>query len=379
MRMFTHIQQKRAQEQAAIKPRHRHFRRVRDSDRSQTQPVTPEELTQASHIAKEMAAKAKTESKETILPESKLQEIIEEEKEDELSKLSLSEKMKLFHEKAETKVELLPKVQVPRRRKRNESRYKTQPVTIEEVKKAAKFSPLARSFAAPPDPQILASMPIQDQISLVFRDNSENESASEKKTVVGLPRRDSEPDLEKKSILKQSSIEKTSSSVSILKSESSESHEKHSILKTKEVSTRVATNVGIKAERVRGILKESQSSTESEDIPSILRRDASPEQAKGPDSILKTESEFDKPSVTPGILRKDSSEAIPIESPRRGILRKEDSADADVDSGTDEIMKRRKGHSALSSSSGPRLRREKVRLHFVIVCSLVLGKVISPS
>ena len=122
MKMFTHLQTQRAKEQAAIKPKHRQFRRVRDSDRSQTQPVTPEELSQASNIAKEMAEKAKSGSQDK-LSETKLQEIIEEEKEDELSKLSLAEKMKLFHEKSETKEEKLPpKVQVPRRKKRSESR-----------------------------------------------------------------------------------------------------------------------------------------------------------------------------------------------------------------------------------------------------------------
>ena len=371
--MFATLQKKRQAEQAAIKPQRRGFRRVRNSDRSQTQPVTPEELSEASHIAKQMAEKAKSTSQEKLEKMEKLQEIVEEEKEDELSKMSLSEKMKLFHQKAETKVEpRLPKVEPPRRRRRNESRYKTQPVTIEEVKKAAKFSPLARSFAAPPDPQILSTMPIADQIALVYGDNGLDDTPAMPLLKKTLTRHDSEPNIEdKKSILKQSSFEKTTTvmSSSILKTEIiEEKHlEAHSIMKDK-----VATNVGIKSDRMRGILKEyKQSSTESDDTQGILRRDASPDSlSKEPGSILKKETIMERHSRTHGILKDSGDERItPKGSPKkRGILRKEDSTEADVDSGADDTTRRRKISPALSSSDRPRPRREKVCAIVVTLC-----------
>jgi hypothetical protein len=43
-----------------------------------------------------------------------------------------------------------------------------QPVTFEEVEKAAKISPLAMSLAKPPDPEILKGLPLSAQRDLKF-------------------------------------------------------------------------------------------------------------------------------------------------------------------------------------------------------------------
>ena len=44
-----------------------------------------------------------------------------------------------------------------------------QPVTFEEVEKAAKISPLAMSLAKPPDPEILKGLPLSAQRDIMAK------------------------------------------------------------------------------------------------------------------------------------------------------------------------------------------------------------------
>ncbi|XP_021928560.1 uncharacterized protein LOC110834074 isoform X3 [Zootermopsis nevadensis] len=81
---------------------------------------------------------------------------------DEPSQLSLADRVRLFNQKIQDDsrtpgVEKLPPP--TRKRQVQTSRFKTQPVTTEEVETAARrISPLAASLAKPPDPKVLGGM-----------------------------------------------------------------------------------------------------------------------------------------------------------------------------------------------------------------------------
>ena len=85
-----------------------------------------------------------------------------DEDEDEPSHLSLAERVKLFNQKIQDdgKSPALPKQPPPtRKRLGSSSRFKTQPVTTEEVETATqRISPLAASLAKPPDPKLLGAL-----------------------------------------------------------------------------------------------------------------------------------------------------------------------------------------------------------------------------
>lgn len=62
--------------------------------------------------------------------------------------MSLAERVKLFNRKiTEDKIPIAGGLQVPRRK----PRFKTQPVTNEEVEIAQKINPLVASFCKPPE------------------------------------------------------------------------------------------------------------------------------------------------------------------------------------------------------------------------------------
>ena len=77
--------------------------------------------------------------------------------EDELSSMSLSDRVRLFNERIKLEKKVPVVLGPPPARKRS-SRFKTQPVTTEEVETAAKrISPLAASFVRPPDAEVLGN------------------------------------------------------------------------------------------------------------------------------------------------------------------------------------------------------------------------------
>ncbi|XP_038072635.1 supervillin-like [Patiria miniata] len=336
--MFTQISKQKDEEVAKAKPRRR-FHRIRNSERSQTQPVTPEEFNSATSLANLSAG-------ESTLPAVNEVEVDE----DDASRLSLAEKMKLFHQKAEVD-KPPPKAEVPKRKKRTDSRFKTQPVTIDEVKKATGISPLMRSFTRPPDE--VAGLPLQEQIALVYGSKERLERRSSLKDERHPPCSGSETSSpEKKGILKEPSFEKADSSSdeppkSILKSDSEVSYDKlqrgRGILKAEDAPT-VQSDP-----EVRSILKDKSESQSSdlEETKSILRKDSKQEKDdtdsdRADKSILKKDSTSAKPPLQ-CIMRKTSdtvsaegqTDALkPVDSPKKPALKKDDSRDSDLDSGS---------------------------------------------
>lgn len=83
------------------------------------------------------------------------------------SKLSLAERVKLFNKKiTEENIPIAGGggMQVPRRR----PRFKTTPVTNEEVETAQRISPLAASLCKPPDVDTLGAKQLRDETNHRF-------------------------------------------------------------------------------------------------------------------------------------------------------------------------------------------------------------------
>jgi len=80
---------------------------------------------------------------------------------DEPSHLSLADRVRLFNQKIEddSTARVVPRQPPPiRRRQTQTARFKTHPVTTEEVESAARrISPLAASLTKPPDPKVLGA------------------------------------------------------------------------------------------------------------------------------------------------------------------------------------------------------------------------------
>ncbi|XP_076444912.1 uncharacterized protein LOC143282905 isoform X2 [Babylonia areolata] len=152
-------------------------------ERSRTQPVTDDEVQTAAEMSgeeKKPAPVVKLPQPEVVnrpkSPSVDLQEEALPEEDDQLTKLSLAEKVKLFSKKQEEEREAAaakvpPRAEgpVPKRRGRKfNSRYNTQPVTPEELEKASKISPLAMSLVKPPDPELLMGLKLKDQQELMM-------------------------------------------------------------------------------------------------------------------------------------------------------------------------------------------------------------------
>lgn len=148
-------------------------------ERSRTQPVTDDEVKTAAEFAdgeKKQVPQVKIPQPEVVnRPKSPSVEEEQPEEEDQLTKLSLAEKVKLFQQRqAEEAASKQPPPRTeapapPRRRQRKPaSRFNTQPVTPEELAKASKISPLAMSLVKPPDPELLMGLPLKDQQELMM-------------------------------------------------------------------------------------------------------------------------------------------------------------------------------------------------------------------
>ena len=80
--------------------------------------------------------------------------------EEEPSQLSLADRVRLFNQKIrdDAKAPVVKEPAPTRKRLTQTARFKTQPVTTEEVETAARrISPLAASLAKPPDPEVLGA------------------------------------------------------------------------------------------------------------------------------------------------------------------------------------------------------------------------------
>ncbi|XP_014674753.1 PREDICTED: supervillin-like [Priapulus caudatus] len=170
----------------------RHPRR-KNALRSQTQPVTVSEVKEAAVLAdvierrqtpekraspeKQVAPPGSEEAGTTKAPEAtsrwrsgaEADDNASSGYQDNSSKLSLAEKLRLFTAAAK-RAPHRPLGVAPRRRRRaNVSRFSTQPVTEEEVKEAEfTFNPLLASLVKPPDAGILSGLPIRAARSLAY-------------------------------------------------------------------------------------------------------------------------------------------------------------------------------------------------------------------
>ncbi|XP_046380954.2 supervillin-like isoform X3 [Haliotis rufescens] len=308
-------------------------------ERSRTQPVTEDEV----KTAAEISDPAEEKKPEVNIPRprviSRAKSVEPEEscvaEEDELVGLSLAEKVKLFTQKKEEKSPARTDAPVPRRRARkNISRYSTQPVTIEEVEKAAslnRVSPLAASLIKPPDPEILKSLPISAQRELMAQHaeaclSQPNSRPGSRPSSKPGSRRGSSHDLEDetsenlqgvRSILKQESgqLSPEADVKGILKSEKNKKEtEPRGILKRGEISD---TNSKQCDSETHSILKQSE-------LVSKTNEDSEPRS-----SLKQTESESVADAIDPnrGILRASDSR---LECEPKGILKGELSDGLDV-------------------------------------------------
>lgn len=154
-------------------------------ERSRTQPVTDDEVQTAAEMSAEQPEKKPAPAIRLPQPEvvnrpksPSVGDLLEAqaEEDDQLTKLSLAEKVKLFSQKqkeekeaAAAKAQARADAPVPKRRHRKfNSRFNTQPVTPEELEKASKISPLAMSLVKPPDPELLMGLKLKDQQELMM-------------------------------------------------------------------------------------------------------------------------------------------------------------------------------------------------------------------
>ncbi|KAL4217138.1 hypothetical protein ACF0H5_023592 [Mactra antiquata] len=136
-------------------------------ERSRTLPITEDEVKLAAEIADKEEEEKKKEEPAPVVMETPA----DADDSDELSRQSLKDKVKLFTSIEEDKKLTAQKKGVPppprRKNRKLASRFATQPVTYEEVEKAAKISPLACSLVKPPDPEILSGLSVKAQRELM--------------------------------------------------------------------------------------------------------------------------------------------------------------------------------------------------------------------
>ncbi|XP_069108272.1 serine-rich adhesin for platelets-like isoform X2 [Argopecten irradians] len=307
-------------------------------ERSRTQPVTEDEV----KIAATMGDEGTEENEEKVEEEKKEQktEMKEEEKEEveakaqtgnesddgDVSRCSLAEKVKLFSSLKEQEKKAPSKAPVLRRRNRKvASRFNTQPVTIEEVEKAAEYriSPLAMSLVKPPDPELLKTLPLSAQRDLIAQhaeiclstpsSRSSSRQGSMMDLAAGGSQKGSTTDLGARS---QTVTDKGQGSTPDLRKPT----QKGSSSDVKNVSTPdLAEGKGV---------QRSSSMKDSRDMKSILKSDTkSPERdIRG---ILKSEAEKEQESeIEPkGILKPKEEEASvgKMSEEPHGILKHEES------------------------------------------------------
>ncbi|CAC5373882.1 SVIL [Mytilus coruscus] len=280
-------------------------------ERSRTLPVTDDEVHSAAEIADGDGEITEAERKAVQVDEN-------EGIQDEKSKRSLAEKVQLFQNlKKEEKPAEKSKVPPPIARRKNRklaSRFSTQPVTFEEVEKAAKISPLAMSLAKPPDLEILKglSLSAQREVMAKHAEASLSQPGSRSSS-----RHGSMGDLSEDS-KKNSGILKSAEKVT-------ETMVGHSILKDKQAKTPEPD--------VKSILKHDHPHAADTEHHSILKHteDVSSTETKHTEqrSILKHEEEVrskddDKKSVKPILKHDDEKLQDTDKKSKKPILKHED-------------------------------------------------------
>ncbi|XP_060084350.1 uncharacterized protein LOC132563623 [Ylistrum balloti] len=359
-------------------------------ERSRTQPVTEDEV----KIAATMGEDGTEESEEKVEEEKK--DYKKEEKEDDkgekekkrqegdesdeadVSRCSLAEKVKLFSSLKEQEKKAPSKAPVLRRRNRKvASRFNTQPVTIEEVEKAAEYriSPLAMSLVKPPDPELLKTLPLSAQRDLVAqhaemclstpssRSSSRHGSmmdlatgGSQKGSTSDLGTRSqagsvadlgkgSAPDLRKGS--QKGSLSDVRNVVTAETAQDKVPDNSDSSKESKDVKSILKSDVKSPERDIRGILKtdtekEQESLTEPKSILKHQEEDLSVSKVSDkPHSILKTEdndkttsvedkqTEISRPDDEP--VTKVVASSTEMDDDPKSILKRETPADKDVE------------------------------------------------
>ncbi|XP_063412509.1 uncharacterized protein LOC134695228 [Mytilus trossulus] len=293
-------------------------------ERSRTLPVTDDEVHSAAEIADGEVEVTEAERKAVEVDEN-------EGIHDEKSKRSLAEKVQLFQNlKKEEKPAEKSKVPPPVARRKNRklaSRFSTQPVTFEEVEKAAKISPLAMSLAKPPDPEILKglSLSCQREVMAKHAEASLSQPGSRSSSRHG-SMGDLSEDSKKNSGILKSAEKVTEMSVS------------HSILKDKQAKTPDTD--------VKSILKPDHIHADTEHH-SILKHtdDLTSSETKHTEqrSILKHEEEVktkddDKKSVKP-ILKHDDEKLQDTDKKSKKPILKHEDEEKTYRHGNDESVK----------------------------------------
>ncbi|XP_021351835.1 uncharacterized protein LOC110449351 isoform X3 [Mizuhopecten yessoensis] len=351
-------------------------------ERSRTQPVTEDEV----KIAATMGDEGTEGTEERVeKADGEKKDYKKEEKEDDKEKdggkpqagnesdegdvsrlpleCSLAEKVKLFSNLKEQEKKAPSKAPVLRRRNRKvASRFNTQPVTIEEVEKAAEYriSPLAMSLVKPPDPELLKTLPIQAQRDLIAQhaeiclstptSRSSSRHGSMMDLAVGGSQKGSTSDLGAKSQT-GSAVDIGKGSAPDLRKES----QKGSSSDVRNVSTPdLSQDKGVQlsdstkdSKDVKSILKSDMKSPERE-IRGILKPDVEKEKEshEEPKSILKlqeADTSTTKASEEPNSVLKteDSGRLATVADEQGGILRHSDEnvVAKKADENTKSIMK----------------------------------------
>ncbi|XP_061169748.1 uncharacterized protein LOC133179062 isoform X3 [Saccostrea echinata] len=298
-------------------------------ERCQTQPVTEEEVKSAAEIAEGGKSEGEKSQQE------------EEEKTDDAARRSLAEKVKLFSSLKEQE-KVPPKADPPVIRRRNRkqltSRFNTQPVTIEEVEKAAQYriSPLAMSMVKPPDPEIMQGLSVAAQRELMAqhaekimsqpssRQGSSVDLSDKSQSSSDLSKQssDKEGPMSSKTVEKQlsKSMSKSEGDVKgILRGDSGKGvEEPRSILKHHVETHEELKRIMLEREEHRSILKSSNHSLATEQ-KGILKTPG------GKEEDLEEEKAGVQEEIVKGVLRSSGIEELGSDSEPKGILKKESS------------------------------------------------------
>eukprot|EP00105_Crassostrea_gigas_P036050 XP_019920198.1 PREDICTED: uncharacterized protein LOC105321680 isoform X13 [Crassostrea gigas] len=260
---------------------------------------------------------------------------------------SLAEKVKLFSSLKEQQEKTPPRADPPVIRRRNRkqltSRFNTQPVTIEEVEKAAQYriSPLAMSMVKPPDPELMQGLSLAAQRELMAQHAEKvmSQPSSRQGSSVDLSdKSQSSSDLSKQSSEKEESLSSKPVEQQLNKSISKSESDVKSILRS---------DGGKGGEEPRSILKHHHVETHEELKRIMLEREehsrsilksSSPNQGSEQKGILKTprgkgeedEGEEEEKGgvqeeIVKGALRTAGVEDLGSDSEPKGILKKESS------------------------------------------------------
>ncbi|XP_074660460.1 uncharacterized protein LOC141912918 isoform X2 [Tubulanus polymorphus] len=171
--LFLELERKKREAEAGPSTRKIGAKRIINKakrERSLTQPITYEEVSHASNKDVPDSGERRPSLAETS-KQSSIDDMAADAAEDEASRLSLREKMKMFASMGQSEEKPAPKRDAPvirRKQRRHPSRFSTQPITYDEVEKAAKISPLAMTLVKPPDPELMGGMPMSAQRDLMI-------------------------------------------------------------------------------------------------------------------------------------------------------------------------------------------------------------------